>query len=120
EEAVNFYGSVFKSLKKERVSYYGEGAPFPRGTVLTIQFSIGGSQFLALNGGPHFQFTEAVSFVIKCESQEEIDYYWERLLEGGIEQQCGWLKDKFGLSWQVVPDNVNELMTSGDEEKSAR
>lgn len=120
EEAVNFYASVFKDFYKDKVSYYGEGSPFPKGTVLVIQFTIGGVQFLALNGGPHFQFTEAVSFCINCESQDEIDYFWEKLLEGGVEQQCGWLKDKFGLSWQVVPHNIGDLMSDVDEVKSSR
>lgn len=120
EEAVNFYASVFRDFRKEKVSYYGEGGPFPKGTVLVIQFTIGGVQFLALNGGPHFQFTEAVSFCINCESQDEIDYFWGKLLEGGVEQQCGWLKDKFGLSWQVVPHNIGDLMSDVDEAKSSR
>lgn len=120
EEAVNFYAKVFKEVEKEKISYYGEDGPMPKGSVLTIQFTIDGLRFLALNGGPHFQFSEAISFVINCMSQAEIDYYWEKLAEGGTIQQCGWLKDKFGLSWQVVPWNINELMTDKDPEKSSR
>jgi predicted 3-demethylubiquinone-9 3-methyltransferase (glyoxalase superfamily) len=120
EEAVDFYTSVFKNSKKEIVSHYGEGAPMPKGTVLTIRFQIETQEFLALNGGPFFKFTEAVSFVINCETQEEIDYYWEQLSAGGTKVECGWLKDKFGVSWQVVPTVLGEMMTDKDEEKSSR
>lgn len=120
EEAVNFYASVFENYKIGRTSYYGEGAPLPKGTVLVVEFSIEGQQFLALNGGPHFKLNEAVSFVVNCETQSEVDYYWEKLSNGGAIQQCGWLKDKFGLSWQVVPTVVNKMMTDKDQEKSGR
>lgn len=120
EEAVNFYSKIFKEVEQEKISYYGDDGPMPKGSVLTIQFTIDGLRFLALNGGPHFQFSEAVSFVINCMTQAEIDYYWEKLAKGGTVQQCGWLKDKFGLSWQVVPWNINELMTDKDPEKSSR
>jgi len=111
EEAVAFYTSIFKDSRVGAVSRYGEGAPVPKGTVMTIAFELAGQQFMALNGGPHFKFTEAVSFVIKCDSQAEIDEYWDKLTaNGGKPQQCAWLKDRFGLSWQVVPANLGELM----------
>jgi predicted 3-demethylubiquinone-9 3-methyltransferase (glyoxalase superfamily) len=120
EEAVKFYTSVFKNSKKGDVSYYSENAPMPKGTVLTIRFQIEGQEFLALNGGPYFKFTEAVSFVVNCKTQKEIDYYWETLSKGGAKVECGWLKDKFGLSWQVVPTIINELITDKNAEKSSR
>ena len=120
EEAVKFYTSVFKNAKKVNVSYYGEGAPMPKGTVLTITFQIEGQEFLALNGGPHFKFTEAISFIVHCKTQKEIDYYWEELSKGGAKVECGWLKDKFGLSWQVVPTIISEMMTGKNAEKSSR
>ena len=120
EEAANFYVSIFKNGKIGKTLRYGEGAPFPAGTVLTITFEIDGVSFTALNGGPHFKFNEAVSFVVDCKSQEEVDYYWNRLLEGGIEQQCGWLKDKFGVSWQIVPDAVSRLVSDPDSGQAAR
>ncbi len=120
EEAANFYVSIFKNGKIGKTLRYGEGAPFPVGTVLTITFEIDGVSFTALNGGPHFKFNEAVSFVVDCKSQEEVDYYWNRLLEGGIEQQCGWLKDKFGVSWQIVPDAVSRLVSDPDSGQAAR
>jgi predicted 3-demethylubiquinone-9 3-methyltransferase (glyoxalase superfamily) len=120
EDAVKFYLTVFKNSKKGKVSYYGEGAPLPKGTILTIEFQIAGQKFLALNGGPYFKFTEAVSFVVNCETQKEIDYYWEKLSKGGTKVQCGWLKDKFGLSWQIVPTLLNELITAKNSEKSSR
>ncbi|HYK77341.1 MAG TPA: VOC family protein [Daejeonella sp.] len=121
EEAVNFYTSVFKNSKKLAVSYYADGAPMPKGSILTISFQLLGQNFLALNGGPDFKFTEAVSFIVNCETQEEIDYYWENLSkDGGAEIECGWLKDKFGLSWQIVPPIITELMSSEHPEKSTR
>ena len=120
EEAVKFYVSVFKKSKKGKVSRYGEGAPLPKGTALTVTFQIDGQEFLALNGGPHFKFTEAVSFIVKCKTQKEIDYYWEKLSNGGSEVECGWLKDKFGLSWQVVPAILSGMMTDKKSEKSSR
>lgn len=116
EEAVNFYTSVFKNSKIGKVSRYGkEGFEIhgrPAGSILTIEFELNGQAFTALNGGPIFKFTEAISFVVPCESQEDIDYFWERLSEGGDPkaQQCGWLKDKFGLSWQIVPSGLGEWM----------
>jgi predicted 3-demethylubiquinone-9 3-methyltransferase (glyoxalase superfamily) len=110
EEAVNFYMSIFKNSKILDVKRYGEAGPGPKGSVMVIAFELDGQEFTALNGGPHFQFTEAVSFVVKCEDQAEIDFYWDALTAGGGEVQCGWLKDKFGLSWQVVPKNIGELI----------
>jgi predicted 3-demethylubiquinone-9 3-methyltransferase (glyoxalase superfamily) len=126
EEAVNFYLGIFKNSKKGRVTYYGkEGFEFhgmPEGSVLTIEFILDGQEFIALNGGPHFQFNEAVSFVINCDTQEEVDYYWNKLTEGGDAkaQMCGWLKDRFGLSWQVVPTVLADMMTDEDPAKVAR
>ncbi|HWP00082.1 MAG TPA: VOC family protein [Methylococcus sp.] len=126
EEAVNFYTSIFKNSKTVNITHYGEkGAEAsgrPKGTVMTMAFQLEGQEFVALNGGPHFKFTEAISFVVNCESQTEVDYYWEKLSEGGDEkaQQCGWLKDKYGLSWQIVPAALGELLSHPDPEKSGR
>src|ERR1700704_1786013 len=103
EEAVNFYISIFKDSRIAQTTRYGDDGPGPKGQVMTMAFELNGQEFVALNGGPQFKFTEAISFAVKCEDQEEIDYYWKQLLEGGQAQQCGWLKDKFGLSWQIVP-----------------
>jgi Uncharacterized protein conserved in bacteria len=120
EDAVHFYTSIFKNSKIELVTHYGDAGPGPKGSVTTIAFQLGGQEFVALNGGPHFKFTEAISFVVNCESQEEVDHYWEKLTEGGAEVQCGWLKDKFGLSWQIVPTILVELLQIKDSEKSQR
>jgi predicted 3-demethylubiquinone-9 3-methyltransferase (glyoxalase superfamily) len=121
EEAANFYCSIFKNSKVGNVVRYGDVGPGPKGQVMIVTFELEGQQFTALNGGPRFKFDEAISFVVNCETQEEIDYYWERLsAEGGEPVQCGWLKDKFGLSWQVVPTIIGELMGSADAEKSGR
>jgi predicted 3-demethylubiquinone-9 3-methyltransferase (glyoxalase superfamily) len=120
EEAMNFYTSIFKNSKVLTVSRYGEAGPGPAGTVMTAEFKLEGQEFVALNGGPRFQFTEAISFVVNCETQEEVDYFWERLSEGGQKSRCGWLKDKFGLWWQVVPVILAELMNDKDPEKSKR
>lgn len=115
EEAANFYVAVFKDSKLGAISRYGkEGFEFhgkPEGTALTVAFTINGQEFTALNGGPQFKFSEAISFQVFCETQEEIDHYWNKLTEGGSESQCGWLKDKFGLSWQIVPTILSKLMT---------
>ena len=126
EEAVNFYTSVFKKSKIGNISRYGE-AGFeihgkPAGTVLAMEFELNGQTFSALNGGPMFKFNEAISFQVNCESQEEVDYYWGKLSEGGDEnaQQCGWLKDKFGLSWQIVPIVLYEMLRDKDAARSAR
>jgi predicted 3-demethylubiquinone-9 3-methyltransferase (glyoxalase superfamily) len=110
EEAVRFYTSIFKNSTIGDVTHYGEGMPLPAGTVLTVAFKLEGQEFVALNGGPQFKFTEAVSFAVNCETQEEIDYFWEKLSEGGEKSRCGWLKDKFGLSWQVVPRVLPKLI----------
>ena len=111
EEAANFYVSVFKNSKVLGVVRYGDVGPGPKGSVMTVEFELEGLKFVGLNGGPHFKFTEAVSFAISCETQEEVDYFWEKLTaDGGQESQCGWLKDKYGLSWQVVPIRAIELL----------
>jgi len=112
EEAMNFYVSVFNNSKIATVTRYGDAGPGPKGSVLTAAFELEGQKFVALNGGPRFKFTEAISFVINCETQEEIDYSWDKLTsDGGQESMCGWLKDKFGLSWQVVPAEIGSLLT---------
>ena len=121
EEAANFYASIFKNSRILSVVRYGEGGPGQKGSVMTVEFELEGQQFVGLNGGPLFKFTEAVSFAINCESQEEVDYFWEKLTaEGGAESQCGWLKDKYGLSWQVVPTRAIELLKDKDTAKSQR
>ena len=120
EEAMNFYVSIFKNSKIVSVTRYGEAGPGPKGTVMTATFQLDGQEFAALNGGPQFKFTEAISFVVNCETQEEVDYYWNKLSEGGQEIQCGWLKDKFGLSWQVVPTILSKLLSDPDPQKSQR
>ena len=120
EEAANFYVSIFNNSKILNISRYGEAGPGPAGTVLTVSFELEGQQFTALNGGPAFKFTEAISFFVDCKSQEEVDELWEKLTEGGEEQPCGWLKDKFGLSWQIVPTVLIEMLNDPDPEKSKR
>ena len=120
EEAMNFYVSVFKNAKVLSVTRYGEAGPGPKGSVMTAAFELEGQKFTALNGGPNFKFTEATSFVVDCTSQQEVDYFWENLSEGGQESQCGWLKDKYGLSWQVVPTRLVELLQDKDPAKSQR
>ena len=120
EEAMNFYVSVFKNSKVGRVTRYGEAGPGPAGSVMTVEFELDGQEFVGLNGGPHFKFTEAVSFTVRCETQEEIDYYWDKLSAGGQTSRCGWLKDKFGLSWQVEPRILGDLMADKDPEKAKR
>jgi predicted 3-demethylubiquinone-9 3-methyltransferase (glyoxalase superfamily) len=121
EEAVQFYVSVFKNAKAGAVMRWGEGGPGKPGSVLTMRFEIEGTEFIALNGGPHYSFTPAVSFVVNCKDQAEIDEMWAKLTaDGGEEVQCGWLKDKFGLSWQVVPHNMAELLRGKDAEGGQR
>lgn len=121
EEAANFYTSVFPNAKILHVARYGEGAPAPEGSVMTASFQIAGQEFVALNGGPHFKFNEAISLVINCDSQEEVDRYWEKLIaDGGEESQCGWLKDKYGLSWQVTPRILIQLIQDPDKKKAER
>ena len=121
EEAVNFYTSLFPNSKILSIERYGEAGPGPEGSVMTASFQLAGQQFVALNGGPHFKFTEAISWVIYCDSQEEVDHYWEKLTaNGGEESQCGWLKDKYGLSWQVTPRVLIQLIQDPDKEKANR
>ena len=120
EEAMNFYVSIFNNSKRGRISRYGEAGPGPKGTVMVATFQLEGQEFIALNGGPHFKFTEAISLVVNCETQDEVDAFWEKLSEGGAKGQCGWLKDKYGLSWQIVPTVLGELMSDPDPEKSKR
>ena len=120
EEAANFYTSIFKDSEITDVSHYGEAGPRPAGTVLTVSFRLQSQEFTAINGGPEFKFNEAVSFLVSCESQEEVDYFWDNLGEGGEFGPCGWLKDKYGLSWQVIPTVLSELISSEDREKANR
>ena len=120
EEAVKFYVSVFKNSKILGTVLNGDAGPGPKGTPLTISFQLDGQEFTALNGGPQFKFTEAVSQVVHCQTQEEVDHLWEKLSEGGEKVECGWLKDKFGLSWQIVPDVLLELLQDRDQQKADR
>lgn len=120
EDAANFYASIFKNSKVMNVSRYGEGSPFPAGTAMIVNFQLDGRDYMALNGGPEFKFTEAFSLFVSVETQEEVDDLWQKLSAGGEEVQCGWLKDKFGLSWQIVPRVLIELVQDPDREKSKR
>jgi len=120
EEAMKFYTSIFKNSKPGRITRYGEGAPQPKGTVMTATFQIEGQEFIALNGGPLFSFTPAISFMVHCETQEEVDDLWEKLSAGGKKERCGWLKDKFGVSWQIIPTVLGKLLQDEDPEKSKR
>jgi predicted 3-demethylubiquinone-9 3-methyltransferase (glyoxalase superfamily) len=121
EDAANFYTTVFKDSKLGRINRYTDAMPAAAGSVLTVEFELNGQKFIALNGGPAFKFTEAISFQIPCENQEEVDYYWEKLTAGGGEESdCGWVKDKFGLSWQVVPTRLLELVSDPDPVKATR
>jgi predicted 3-demethylubiquinone-9 3-methyltransferase (glyoxalase superfamily) len=120
EDAVKFYTSIFPNSGVRTITYYGEAGPGPKGSVMTIAFELDGQEFIALNGGPHFKFTEAISFVVNCETQEEVDQYWEKLLEGGQEIQCGWLKDRFGVAWQIVPMALIEMLRDPDPQRSQR
>ncbi len=124
EEAASFYTSIFKDSKIKHIARYGDSAANdsgrPKGSVMTVLFELAGQEFMALNGGPMFKFTEAVSFMVMCENQDEVDRYWQALLQGGEESQCGWLKDKFGLSWQVVPTAVNDMMRDKDPVRAER
>ena len=120
EEAAKFYASIFKNSKIVDVTRYGEAGPGPQGSAMTVTFELGGQEFIALNGGPHFKFTEAISFSVDCKTQEEVDEFWRRLSEGGEEGQCGWLKDKYGLSWQINPTILGEMLSDPDPEKSKR
>jgi predicted 3-demethylubiquinone-9 3-methyltransferase (glyoxalase superfamily) len=118
EEAMNFYTSVFKDSKVNRVTRYGEAGPGTPGTVMSVEFQLNGTDFYALNGGPVFQFSPATSFFIHCETQEEIDHYWNKLSEGGKPNQCGWLYDKFGVTWQVVPNALSKYLNDPDKKKA--
>ena len=120
EEAVNFYTTLFKDSRIVSISRYGEGAPGPQGAVMTVNFQLEGQEFIALNGGPEFPFSPAISFFVNCATQAEVDRLWEKLTEGGEEVQCGWLKDKYGLSWQIVPSGLSELLNGTDAEGSRR
>jgi predicted 3-demethylubiquinone-9 3-methyltransferase (glyoxalase superfamily) len=120
EEAAEFYTSIFENSRVVEVARYPEGAPRPAGTVMTVAFELDGQRFVGINGGPEFEFDEAVSFQVNCETQEEVDYYWERLGEGGEEGPCGWLKDRYGLSWQVTPTGMDELFADPDPGRSKR
>jgi predicted 3-demethylubiquinone-9 3-methyltransferase (glyoxalase superfamily) len=120
EEAANLYVSIFKNSRIVNIARYGAAGPGPKGSVMTAAFQIEGQEFTALNGGPQFKFTEAISFVVNCETQEEVDELWEKLSRGGEEGPCGWLKDKYGLSWQVVPIILGEMLSDPDPVKSQR
>ncbi len=120
EEAAGFYVSIFPNSKLVKVIRYGEAGPGPAGSAMTVEFRLEGQSFVALNGGPHFKFTEAISFVVNCQTQDEVDYYWDKLSAGGGEVQCGWLKDRFGLSWQIVPTVLIDMLSDPDPKKSQR
>lgn len=120
EEAVEFYTSIFKNSKPGTITRYSDAGPRPKGSVMTVNFQILGHKFIALNGGPEFSFTPAISFFVSCETQEEVDNYWEKLTEGGEEQPCGWLKDKYGVSWQIIPESMFEWINGEDEAGALR
>jgi len=120
EDAARFYTSIFPSSRIVKTSYYGSAGPRPEGSVMTVEFELDGRRFVALNGGPQYTFSEAISFQVDCETQEEVDEYWAKLSEGGEEGPCGWLKDKFGLSWQIVPSALPRLLGDPDREKAQR
>jgi predicted 3-demethylubiquinone-9 3-methyltransferase (glyoxalase superfamily) len=120
EEAVNFYTSIFKDSKTVSITRYGEEGPGPKGTLMSATFQLDGQEFMALNGGPQFTFSPAISFFVNCTNQEEVDGLWEKLSEGGEKQRCGWLKDKYGVSWQIIPSALGKMSQSKDAEKSKR
>ena len=120
EEAMNFYSSIFKNSKIGRITRYGDAGPGPKGAVMSGTFQLDGQEFMALNGGPQFKFTEAISFFVNCETQEEVDELWEKLSDGGQKSRCGWLKDKYGLSWQIIPSALGKMLGDKDPEKSQR
>jgi len=120
EEAMNFYVSIFKNSKVGRITRCGEGGPGPAGTVMSATFQLEGQEFFALNGGPLFSFTPAISFFVNCETQQEVDDLWEKLSAGGKKERCGWLKDKYGLSWQIIPSILGKLLQDSDPEKAKR
>ena len=120
EEAARFYVSIFKNSKIVKIARYGEAGPGPKGNVMTVVFELEGQEFIALNGGPQFKFTEAISFSVNCETQKEVDQFWEKLSQGGEEGPCGWLKDRYGLSWQINPVILGEMLSDPDPKKSRR
>jgi predicted 3-demethylubiquinone-9 3-methyltransferase (glyoxalase superfamily) len=120
EEAMNFYTSIFKNSKIGSVTRYGEAGPGPKGSVMSATFQLDGQEFMALNGGPLFTFSPAISFFVNCETQDEVDDLWERLSEGGEKSRCGWLRDKYGVSWQIIPSALGKLLHDKDPEKSKR
>jgi len=120
EEAMHFYTSIFKNSKVGQISRYGKGGPGPEGKVMSATFQLEGQEFMALNGGPLFKFTEAISFFVNCETQEEVDELWEKLSAGGEKSRCGWLKDKYGLSWQIIPSALSQMLQDKDPERSKR
>jgi predicted 3-demethylubiquinone-9 3-methyltransferase (glyoxalase superfamily) len=120
EEAARFYTSILPNSRIVSTTRYGEGAPMPKGGVMTVVFELDGQRFIALNGGPLFKFNESVSFTVDCKTQQEVDEYWGKLTAGGQESQCGWLKDKYGLSWQIVPTVLGELLSDPDPQKAKR
>ena len=120
EEAAEFYCSIFPNSKITNVTYYGDAGPGPAGTVLTVDFVLDGHEYTAINGGPQFHFDEAISLLINCADQDEVDYYWEKLTDGGEESQCGWLKDRYGLSWQVCPVGMLDILNDPDPERAQR
>ncbi len=120
EEAARFYVSVFKNSEIVKIARYGEAGPGPKGNVMTVVFELEGQEFIALNGGPQFKFTEAISFSVNCETQKEVDQFWEKLSQGGEEGPCGWLKDRYGLSWQINPVILGEMLSDPDPRKSRR
>lgn len=120
DEAANFYASIFKNSKIKSVARYGEAGPGPKGSVMTVTFQLEGEDFIALNGGPQFTFSPAISFLVSCQTQGEVDELWEKLSAGGSDMQCGWLKDKYGVSWQIIPTALFELMQDKDPVKSQR
>ena len=119
-EAAEFYVSIFPNSKVANITHYGESGPRPAGTVLTVDFVLDGQEYTAINGGPQFTFDEAISLLIYCADQEEVDYYWTKLSEGGEENQCGWLKDRYGLSWQVVPEGMGEILSDPNDQRGQR
>lgn len=120
EEAAALYTSLFKNSKIANIARYGEAGPGPKGSVMSVTFQLDGQEFIALNGGPQFTFSPAISFFVNCETQEEVDEIWNKLCEGGEKKRCGWLEDKFGVSWQVIPTALGKLMSDPDPEKSGR
>ena len=120
EEAVNFYLSIFKNSRVVNMSRWGDSGPGPKGAVMSVTFELNGQEFMALNGGPTFKFSPAISFFVKCETQQEVDDYWEKLSAGGTKERCGWLKDKYGVSWQIIPNALGKFLQEKDPAKSKR